>query len=96
MTPQQTQSDESNRPASESWRTLPALLSAEQVAGLLGVNSTYISTVVAAGVLTPLGDPSPQSVKYFSRADVLVVCEDKNALEAVVRAIYERNRGKSA
>lgn len=44
---------------------LPARLTAEQAAGLLGFSPHEIPVLMAKGVLKPLGHPAPNAPKYF-------------------------------
>jgi len=47
-------------------RNLPARLSAEETAWLLGFSPHDISVLIAGGLLKPLGRPPANGVKYFA------------------------------
>lgn len=59
---------------------LPARLSPEQVAELLGVRPHDIPVLVRARILTPLGRPKQNSVKWFAASDVEALCRDTKAM----------------
>src|SRR5690242_12830171 len=51
-------------------RRLPARLTAEQAAILLGFAAHEIPMLVTAKLLKPLGKPSQSAVKYFATVDI--------------------------
>jgi len=83
-------------------RRLPARLTPEQVAPLLGFSAHDIPVLVKAKLLKPLGNPAQQAVKYFAAADIEKCSLDSNWLNRATRAIYNcwasqnRQRGKAA
>jgi hypothetical protein len=48
-------------------RHLPAMMNPEETAAFLGLAPHDIPTLVAHGLLTPLGNPVQSSVKYFAK-----------------------------
>ena len=69
-------------------RHLPARLTAEQAAWVINCQAHDIPVLVAAKLLKPLGNPPVNGIKYFSTADVLEACKDRNWLMRVSAAIY--------
>ena len=68
-------------------KTFPARLTAEQAAWLMGCQAHNIAALVAAKQLKPLGHAPVNAVKYFSTAEVLELCQDRNWLARVTTAI---------
>jgi hypothetical protein len=66
---------------------LPARLTAEQAARVLGCQCHDIAILVASRLLKPLGSPPPNGVKYFARADLLETAKDKAWLVKMTVAI---------
>ena len=56
---------------------LPARLTAEQAAWVLNCQSHDVPILVAARLLKPLGNPPPNSVKFFATLDLLKQIEDR-------------------
>ena len=72
---------------------LPGRLNAEQTAALLGFQAHDIPTLVRAKLLSPLGGPRLNSVKYFAAASVERDRLDVRWLERAARAV---SRGRPA
>jgi hypothetical protein len=68
---------------------LPARIDVEQTAFLLGFKKHDIQPLVRARLLEPLGSPAPNSVKYFSSAEILFLAEDRSWLDKATRAIAQ-------
>lgn len=68
---------------------LPARLTAEQAAWVLNCQPHDIPALIAAKLLKPLGNPAPNSVKFFATADVLEHIKDRNWLVRVTSAIKQ-------
>jgi hypothetical protein len=68
-------------------KTLPARLTSEQAAWLIGCQPHNIPTLVAAKQLKPLGKTAANAVKYFCTAEVLELCKDRNWLARVTTVI---------
>ena len=75
---------------------LPARLTAEQAAWVLGCQEHDITVLVADRLLKPLGSPAANCVRYFCTADLLEKMKDPNWLARVTTTIYEHWRGKNA
>ena len=71
---------------------LPARLNAEQTAAVLGFQSHDIPSLVAAGLLTPLGriKKGKNTVKFFSMIEVLDKRSDPKWLSRATDAAYAR------
>ena len=65
----------------------PARLTAEQTAWYLGFGVHEITTLVAAGLLHPLGRPCQNSPKYFATAELDELKADRKWLAKATDAI---------
>ncbi len=74
---------------------LPARLDARQTAELLGFQENDIATLIRARLLSPLGRPSPNAVKFFSASEVLALAEDKQWLSRATTVLYEYHRARN-
>ena len=70
-------------------KNFPARVNAEQAAWLMGCQPHNLPALVAAKQLKPLGNAPPNAVKYFSTAEVLEFCVDRNWLARVTMAIQK-------
>lgn len=68
-------------------KIVPARLTAEQAAWLIGCQAHNIPALVAAKQLKPLGHAPPNAVKYFSTTEVQGLCQDRNWLARVTTVI---------
>lgn len=68
---------------------LPARLTAEQVAWVLNCQPHDVPVLVAAKVLKPLGNPPPNSVKYFAANEVLEQMRNRLWLSQLTNAINQ-------
>ena len=75
---------------------VPARLTAEQVAWLVNCQPHDVPTLVAARLLKPLGNPQPNSVKYFSAAEVVEQANDRAWLAKVTNALTQHWQKKNA
>jgi hypothetical protein len=73
----------------------PARLTAEQAAWVLNCQPHDVPVLVAAHLLKPLGAPQPNSVKYFSSADVLGLSRDRAWLTKMTNAVSRHWRVKN-
>ena len=73
----------------------PARLSATDAAEILGFHEDDMSILVREKLLSPLGSPSHNSVKYFALVDVAALGGNVERLSMATEAIYQRNRGKT-
>lgn len=71
---------------------LPARLNSAQVAMLLGFAEHDIPILVKAKLLSPLGKPQANAVKYFARVDVEELAIDTKWLTRATAALYEHWR----
>ena len=77
-------------------KTFPARLTSEQAAWLIGCQPHNLPALVAAKQLKPLGHTPANAVKYFSTAEVLELCRDRNWLARVTTAIQTSWARKNA
>ena len=75
---------------------LPARLTVEQAAWVLNCQPHDIPSLVRARLLKPLGNPSPNSVKYFSTAELLELTKDRNWLMRMSAAVYQHWQTRNA
>ncbi|MGO8927021.1 MAG: hypothetical protein ACLQU3_09055 [Limisphaerales bacterium] len=74
------------------YRRLPARLSIEQTALLLGFMVYEVNILVRLGLLRCLGAPAPNSHKYLSAAEIESLAKDRNFLEKASRAVAKHVR----
>jgi hypothetical protein len=77
-------------------RQLPARLNADEVAHLLNCQAHDIPLLVAKKLLKPLGNPPPNSVKYFATADLVEFMRDRTWLARMTSAIYQHWQHQNA
>jgi len=75
---------------------IPARLTAEQTAWVLNCQPYDIPVLVAARLLKPLGNPQPNSVKYFASVEVLEFAKDHSWLARMTNALNLHWKGKNA
>ena len=75
---------------------LPARLTAEQVAWVLNCQAHDVPVLVAARLLKPLGNPPPNSVKFYATADVLELAQDRAWLGRLTNAVNLHWQKKNA
>jgi hypothetical protein len=73
----------------------PAHLTAEQVAWVINCQPHDIPVLVSARLLKPLGNPSPNGVKYFATADLIGLMEDRTWLSKATTAISQHWQEKN-
>jgi hypothetical protein len=74
---------------------LPARLTAEQAAWVLNCQSHDVPVLVMARLLKPLGNPTPNSVKYFAAMEVLELAKDRTWLAKVTNAVGQHWKEKN-
>ena len=74
----------------------PARIRAEVAADLLGFQADDMAVLARHGIIMPLGNPSPNAVKYYATIEVAALSEDRGRLDKATELIYERNRQKAA
>ena len=67
---------------------VPVRLDVEQTAWVLNCAKHDIPTLIAAGMLKPLGDPAPTAQKHFSTLEILELAKDKKWLGRATNAIH--------
>ncbi len=79
--------DEVFQAALAAWaaRGLPARLDAGATAKLLGFADHDIQILMAAGKLTPLGDPAPNAPKWFAAIEVIRLAADRDWLSKATK-----------
>lgn len=65
----------------------PARLNVNDTAKLLGFAGHDVPVLIAAKLLDPLGNPAPNSPKYFARVVVLELANDQKWLNKATRAL---------
>ena len=74
---------------------LPARLTAEQAAWVLNCQAHDVPVLVVARLLKPLGNPQPNSVKYFATVEVLELARDRAWLAKVTNAVSQHWKQKN-
>ena len=75
---------------------LPARLTTEQAAWVLNCQAHDVPILVASRLLKPLGNPPPNSVKYFATLEVLEQAKDRTWLAKVTNALNQHWQNKNA
>ena len=75
---------------------LPARLTVEQTAWTLNCQPHDVPVLVAARLLKPLGNPPPNSTKYFATADVFELMADRTWLTKITNAVNLHWQKKNA
>jgi len=68
---------------------LPARLTAEQAAWVLNCQPHDVPALVAARLLRPLGNPAPNSIKFFATSEILEMAKDRQWLTRVTSTINQ-------
>lgn len=74
---------------------LSARLTARQTAWFLNCQIHDIPGLVAAKLLKPLGNPSPNSIKHYATADLMELTKDRNWMARVSNSIYQHWKRKN-
>ena len=77
-------------------RRLQGRLNVRETAALLNCGEHDIPVLVARGLLTPLGHPPANAVKYFAPTEVLELAGDRERMGQICDALYEHWREKNA
>jgi hypothetical protein len=75
---------------------VPARLTAEQAAWVLNCQPSDVPILVSARLLKPLGNPPPNSVKYFAALELLELVKDRAWLAKVTNALNQHWQKKNA
>jgi len=73
----------------------PARLTAEQVGWVLNCQPHDVPVLVAARLLKPLGNPLPNSVKYFATAELIELMGDRAWLAKMTTALGQHWQKKN-
>jgi hypothetical protein len=71
---------------------LPFRLEKREAAIVLGFKSHDIPILISAGLLKPLGNPSPRSPKHFSKTQIIERGEDETWMDKATKAIQKHWR----
>jgi hypothetical protein len=77
-------------------KDIPARLQAAQVAKLLNCTTDDVAILASAGKLRALGKPKPNSVKFFSSIELIVLLADPDWLDEATKTISQYWRRKNA
>jgi hypothetical protein len=77
-------------------RRLPARLTVEEAAVLLGFRDHDLPVLLAAKLLRPLGQPAANSIRYFALAEVQERAADPAWLGRATQTVYRHWQGKNA
>ena len=75
---------------------IPARLTAEQTAWVLNCQPHDVPILVAARLLKPLGNPPPNSVKFFAMLELLEQIKDRTWLAKVTNALNQHWQVRNA
>ena len=75
---------------------LPGRLNADQAAAVLGFAPHDIPLLVRAKLLSPLGKPAPNAIKFFAAVVVERLAEDDTWLGKATNAIYNYWLGQNS
>ena len=75
---------------------LPARLTAEQAAWVLNCQPHDVPILVGARLLKPLGNPPPNSVKFFATLEVMEQAKDLTWLAKATNALNQHWQNKNA
>jgi len=75
-------------------RQLPARLDVAETSKLLGFAEHDVQILMAAGRLTPLGDPAPNAPKWFAAVEMIRLAADKDWLHKATKDISKYWRHK--
>lgn len=67
----------------------PGRMTVDQVAWAINCQPTDIRILVAGRLLKPLGQPQPNSVKYFATQEVLDLVKDRDWLHRVTLVLQQ-------
>lgn len=88
--------DDLKQAAMTTWaaRNLPARLDVAATSKLLGFAEHDIQVLMAAGRLTPLGDPAPNAPKWFAAVEVIRLETDREWLHKATTEISKHWKQK--
>ena len=74
---------------------LPARLTVEQTAWVLNCQPHDVPVLIAARLLKPLGNPLPNSIKFFAASEILESAKDRFWLAKVTATINQHWQKKN-
>ena len=74
---------------------LPARLTVEQTAWVLNCQPHDVPVLVVARLLKPLGNPQPNSTKYFATLEILELIKDRAWLAKMTNAVSQHWKQKN-
>jgi hypothetical protein len=74
----------------------PARLTVEQAGWVLGCQPHDVPILVSSRLLKPLGNPSPNGIKFFATADVLELVKDRSWLAKMTSTVNQHWHKKNA
>jgi hypothetical protein len=74
---------------------LPGRLTSAQAAALVGFAEHDLAILTAAGLIRPLGKPAPNAPKYWSSAELVRLCCDRQWLDKATKAISVKWKAKN-
>jgi hypothetical protein len=77
------------------WKVLPARLSPERAAEILGFSPYEITVLMRLGLLKPLGKPAPNAHKYFCASEILELSANREWLDKATRAVSKHWQDKN-
>ena len=77
-------------------RQMPARLTVEQTAWVLNCQAHDVPILVSSKLLKPLGNPQPNSVKYFAASEVIELTKDRSWLSRMTNAVNQHWRHQNA
>ena len=75
---------------------LPARLTTEQVAAILGFTAIDVATLISVGLLKPLGKPTQFAVKHFASVEIEARSQDLEWLNDATQAMYDYHKDKNS
>ena len=75
---------------------VPARLTAEQAAWVLNCQPHDVPILVSARLLKPLGNPPPNSVKFYAASELLELVKDRAWLAKVTNVLNQHWQKKNA
>ena len=75
---------------------LPARLTVEQAAWVLGCQAHDVPILVASRLLKPLGNPPPNGIKFFAMSEVVELAKDRSWLARITNTVNQHWQKKNA
>ncbi len=75
---------------------LPAILTEQEAATLLGVNADLMRELRRVGLVICLGEHAEQAPKRYAAAHILCLCADEERLRAIDKAQFDYWRRKNS